>query len=610
MTATFSVERRTLAATLLVLAALIVPWMSPVHPAPLADWLTDALTLGFIGLAALVPLSLTQEKTLTRATLLGWGMVTLIAALNFIHKPAYLVQSWLPAGALLAMVLLAAVVRNLTQTPEARSRFLDALAVALLFGAMLQALIGFAQYTGIANYAGMWLVHTPGAHTSTVMGNISQRNVFAHVLALGVVSACWLHARGHLRLRWMTPMVAFIAIIQAWSGARLVLVYGAGLIVLAGWWWLRARHDETVRRFCRAAWVSGVLMLGMQWVAVWVAKGLWVGFGIGGSPESGLNRFFSEDSMGSNARRLSEWSKALDAFSHHPIFGVGWGGFAHSSAYTEAFGTFIKAPDDTLCLHAHNLVVQLLVETGLVGTLIALGGILWCLWPSLRRATADSVFLLALAMVTLAHSQLEYPLWYITGLATFTVVLACASPEPVGASAVRPILRRFAAVLTGALLVIYGVAGWSSFKAISTAFGTLPNQWSKTLGDKIYNLQKHPLWAFESELVIAIHLIPNGEPLQAKRALLEHQASYRPYGPILFKLAILRAIQGEMPKAMEATEMMIAGFPGLLRPFLAYADQIPEPEIEPIKKRMIEAMLARGIVVETAESTASATSSQ
>ena len=110
--------------------------------------------------------------------------------------------------------------------------------------------------------------------------------------------------------------------------------------------------------------------------------------------------------------------------------------------------------------------------------------------------------------------------------------------------------------------------------------------------------------------MIAIHLIPYGEPLQAKRALLEHQASYRPYGPILFKLAILRAIQGEMPKAMEATEMMIAGFPGLLRPFLAYADQIPEPEIEPIKKRMIEALLARGIVAETAGGTASATSSQ
>jgi hypothetical protein len=250
----------------------------------------------------------------------------------------------------------------------------------------------------------------------------------------------------------------------------------------------------------------------------------------------------------------------------------------------------------------------MLAETGLVGALICVGGILWCLWPSLRRPSADSVFLLGLAMVALIHSQMEYPLWYLTGLATFTVVLACASPEPVAGSVIRPVLRRFSAVFAGSVLMIHVIAGWSSFSTVAAAFSSSPANWSLPLSERINKLQRHPLWAFEAELVMAIHLIPLGEPLGAKRQLLEQQASYRPYGPILFKLAVLRAIQGDLPGAIQATEIMIAGFPGLLLPFLEYANNIPEPAIEPVKKRMMEALAARGVRIETPNQQTSPTS--
>ncbi|MEY3202649.1 MAG: hypothetical protein RIR70_2199 [Pseudomonadota bacterium] len=605
MAAAFSPGRRAFLATLLVLAAIVVPWMSPVHPAPLADWVTDALTVTFIGLAAMVPLAWREEKNLTRAMIFGLAMVVLLAVLHLVHRPLYLGQTLVPVGALLAMVLLATTVRNLSSTREARERFLDCLAVALLFSALVQALIGFLQYTGLANHFGMWMVHTPGAATSTVMGNISQRNVFAHMLALGTVAACWLHARGYLRLWMVVPIAAFIGLIQAWCGARLVLAYGGGLIVLALVWWLRARQDESVRRFCKAAWITGALVLGMQWGGTWVAHALWTHFGVGASPESGFGRLFE---LAPTQRRWSEWSKALDAFAHHPFFGVGWGGLAYNSAYTEAFGPYLKIADNTLCLHAHNLVVQMLAETGLVGALLAVGGIAWCLWPNLKRPTVDSVFLLGLAMMTLAHSQFEYPLWYVTGLATFTIVLAASAPEPVAASIVKPIVRRFGVVMMSAILLIHAITGWSSFRAVAVAFSSPPNNWSKPLGDKLYTLQNHPIWAFESELIIALQLIPVGEPLKAKRDILERQASYRPYGPILFKLAMMRAIDGDLPGAMAATDMLIAGFPGLLEPFLAYADQFPEAAIEPIKKRMEEALLAEQAKAAAATSTVPALS--
>lgn len=586
---TFPLHRREVLATVLVLAALIVPWMSPLHPAPLADWFTDTLTLVGIALAALIPLSSTQDRHNTRVMNLGWAMVILLGVLTLIHRPPYQVQVWHPVGAVLAMVLLASVVRDLISTPEARLRFLDALAWALLISGVVQATIGLLQYLGLANYAGFWLVHNPGLPTSTVMGNIAQRNVFAHVLALGAVSACWLYSRGRLGLPLAGALVALIALIQAWCGARLVLAYGAGLIVLALWWWLRARQDEAVRRFCQAAWLAGALMLGMQWAGAWIAELLLTYFGLGAKPDSGFARLLD---VVPTQRRWSEWSKALEGFYQNPIFGLGWGGLAANSAYLEAFGTSIKSADNTLCLHAHNLVIQLLTETGLVGTTLILGGIAWCLWPCVRHARVDSVFLLGLAMVTLTHSQFEYPMWYLTGLATFTVVLACASPEPVSGALLRPVFRRFAATVAALGLLLHAGFGWFSFHAIVVGFSNSPASWDKPLADKIYKMQFHPLRDFDAELVMAIHVMPYGEPMKAKRQLLERQASYRPYGPILFKVAIMRALDGETAKALEATDMLIAGFPDMVLPFLQFSQAIPEPAIRPVQERMLKALQA------------------
>lgn len=574
-------------AALLVLAALIVPWMSPVHPAPLADWLTDTLTLGGVALAALVPLSLRAEKPLTRASLLAWGMILVIVVQQVVNPPVYASQTWVPLGIFAAMVLLAGTVRDLICTPEARSRFLDWLAIALLLSAVVQAVLGFMQFTGLARLAGAWIAHVPGAPSSQVMGNICQRNVFAHMLALGVVSACWLYARERARARVIVPLVVFIATVVAWCGARLVLAYGAGLMLLGLWWWWRARTDAGVRRFCHAAWVSGAIVLAMQWGGVWVAEFLWEVFGIGQVPDSGFGRLFD---VAPTQRRVSEWAKAFGAFTQHPVFGLGWGGLAHNSAYAEAYGHFSKVADNTLCLNAHNLVLQLLSETGLFGTLISLGGVLWCLWPCLRRASLESVFLLGLAMVTLTHSQFEYPLWYVTGLATFVVVLACAAPESVATSIFKPMARRFVGLLMSAVLMIHAFTGGQAFFAVVQAFGSSPDNWTPGLAARIDALRHHPLWSADAELVLSVHMVPWGEPQGDKRAVLERQWSYRPYGPILLKLAMLRAAQGDLHGAQEAIDLLAAGFPDMLEPFLDYSRANPDPAVEPVRTYLAEAL--------------------
>jgi hypothetical protein len=161
----------------------------------------------------------------------------------------------------------------------------------------------------------------------------------------------------------------------------------------------------------------------------------------------------------------------------------------------------------------------------------------------------------------------------------------------VGDSIFKPIARRFGAILTASLILIYTLTGFNAFRTIASAFGSPPENWSPEAAKRVYALQHHPLWAFESELVLAIHLLPMGEPLQAKRELLERQVAYRPYAPALLKVAVLRHLQGDTDKAKEAIDMLAAGFPGLVKPFIDYLSILPSSDILPVTQWLMEAQV-------------------
>ena len=63
--------------------------------------------------------------------------------------------------------------------------------------------------------------------------------------------------------------------------------------------------------------------------------------------------------------RASLWKNAIILFRDNPIFGAGWGRFAN---YTT--GVFRENLNDQAVRDVHNVLLQLLCETGLVGTLL------------------------------------------------------------------------------------------------------------------------------------------------------------------------------------------------------------------------------------------------
>lgn len=198
-----------------------------------------------------------------------------------------------------------------------------------------------------------------------------------------------------------------------WSGRRsaamwLVVALGLGAAILfAG---------------ARAAWLSFALVLLWSGSRRFGTKKLLVGSALGLALLVGIGLFASDtlaprfersaeavrgDEAGLDealSGRVSIWKAALGMSLAHPVNGVGVRGFR--DAYPDYAGEsdFFLGRGEGPALHAHQLVLEILSETGLIGLLFWIGGacIAWRAWRWVGEASRRRAFVPAMAMVVAA----------------------------------------------------------------------------------------------------------------------------------------------------------------------------------------------------------------
>lgn len=88
-----------------------------------------------------------------------------------------------------------------------------------------------------------------------------------------------------------------------------------------------------------------------------------------------------KDSTGDfSTGRVGLWKVALEIFGNHPIFGVGWGGYTNYLS-----GHYISNIDKNMYTSVHNCFLQLLCETGIVGTCFILAPYLIIMIKTLKH---------------------------------------------------------------------------------------------------------------------------------------------------------------------------------------------------------------------------------
>jgi O-antigen ligase len=536
----------------LVALMFVAPFLLPYHRFPLTSYYSEWLALA-LGVGALLAYAAHRRRD---GVLLPWfisvplalaaliGVQTAAGQVPYagqgIAAIAYLV--W--AGALI--VLSASLVRDLGAQSVIR-----VLAWSLVVGGLLSALAGLIQqYFGSWSIVGTWVARKLGPG---LYGNLAQRNQFADYTSLALASLAYLRATGCLR-GWLAALLAApLLLALGLSGARIAWLFILVPLGLTAFVW-RAQRDKPEAR--RLVACLGLMLLGFIVAQQVVALAPL-------APSSGVvttptERLFAE--MAGPSERGQLWTEAGWAFLRAPVLGWGWGGFP-------AMHFDYQATHDALAGHdayhqAHNLILQLLAETGAVGAALVIAGFGYWLWDLRRGAFGlERWWQLALLGVLAVHSMSEYPLWYSYFLGMVAVLLGIAGGDRgwvVPARSVRLPLAALCAV--GGVYLVFQVGAYRDFERVFTSkefdIGGGAEQ-----GRLVARALSDPVLRPYGELAIAFSTPVGPSRVQEKLALVSRAVRFAPYYPVVHKRVLLMAMAGEGDVAARELARAIRAYP-------------------------------------------------
>ncbi|MBX9267028.1 PglL family O-oligosaccharyltransferase [Chromobacterium violaceum] len=555
----------------------LFPFLNFARFSPLQDWWTNSLVLLTVGIGTIWAFERGNKCIEIPRVVIFLLFFLLYLIVSGMFRGAVTVTFQM-VGIMLAMMLMCQCVQKLYE----RQQILTAMAWVLLLGSVLQSFLGILQIVGIAHYFNGWVLFEREGSSVNVIGNVGQRNQYAHYLTWGVLAVCYLFGLKHLGWKLASLLLLIFCVLISFSGARLPLIYSLSIAGLTWFWHRRSRTDEQVTRMAIAVVVALVIMALCQIFSHNLGVALhW--FGLNVEIQSGADRLLD---AGFGARRRIEWAKALQMFREHPVLGYGMGGYAYRSAWLEAFGGFPKVPEDVLFTQSHNLVFQLLSEVGGIGTLIVLGGLLFCLLPFFYRGrqSGENLFLIGIAAVILLHSLLEFPLWYLPFLAMLTMICAF-SPIALIQARLDTDMLCWVGRGMGGFLILYVLSGAWIFSMLTQY--NQPSNDLPTNQARIANLQRIallPWWQDSANLVLINYVQPSREFAEIKLNYFEQLVKLQPFSAVLFKLAMQQALSGEYKKARASMAIAIANYPGEVNKFAYFLRIANDPSLEELQR--------------------------
>ncbi|MCC2625388.1 MAG: hypothetical protein K0R14_1261 [Burkholderiales bacterium] len=459
---------------------------------------------------------------------------------------------------------------------------LTIISMALVTGAMIQSAIGFLQYTGHVNIFGNFLFYDAAHPTTNIFGHFGQRNHYCHYLTWAIFGLIYLYLNNKILKSNFYTILLWLFFSITIASSRSVFIYFALGIMISGIYFILKRDSQS-RRFFVMILISTVFLVLFEYgypiiqhITNWHGKH---------QIQSGLERLSSVAAENGTDRRIVEWQKAWLAFKSHPIFGVGLNGYAHQSVFLQPL--FKHTPMNSgLFTNCHNLILQFLAETGITGTIILILGLLWALYGLIKHTSLASTIILCMVATTLAHSMVEYPLWYFYFLCPFVMFLSLDRP-------LFSIKVNILAVITAApiMLIVYLMVSGSILYNTIVYYIDTPKD-KTTFISQVKFLEKIAsndlLGAFPALFTLDNYInvnTPNTNAALDINAQLKYETLFtysHPYPDSLIKLAMLNWNIGNFPLAREYTTLAIAAFPSYKKTFISILKDAKYKELSDI----------------------------
>ena len=374
---------------------LTLPFAISEHYAVYNSLYQDFVVVAF---SLLIVLLATMSKSL-KASAPRVSYVLLAMAGYWLLQPLFtdVIYSESNIKASIVFVLFAAVAWSIHSVID-RTQLITVIAWSLLIGTSIQAVVVVMQAIGIeVSVLGVFNVSADNG----IQGQLGQRNLLAHYLCWGIVAGSYLTVQRGNGFYLSATMTVIIAVILGMVDSRSILLYGIAMLIIA---LLQILYSRKLLKSSKLLLAISALILVPQVLMPLILSSF------DSATQTGLQRVLSS---GSDTARGYELKKALLGFMQAPIFGQGWN--------ESTFQAFSRALDlmpldlhqqEKLPEHSHNVISELLVEMGIVGTLIVVVGTIWAIIPAIRTSLKlESAFILALLTITAVHSMVEYPLW-------------------------------------------------------------------------------------------------------------------------------------------------------------------------------------------------------
>ena len=528
----------------LLALALILPYAVANHTYPIPTFYAEftALALHLLTGAAVVLLVATARPRVSFASpmvaLVPLLFGLLLVAQTFLLPVAEPSMNWLGAGFLLAawMAVQAGYGFTRVKLDETALRWAaGALIVGGLFAVFSQVIQLFHLETRVAPLV--------VAYNVTVerrpFGNMAQANHLATYIAFAMAGALYLVQTRRIALPvWLLVSTIFSA------GLALTVSRGPwlqmGVIVVAGFWmaFAQTRNEPQLRRSNREWLVPvalGVLFFVVNALIRWANVRYHLELG-----QSAAERF---QDAGQIAPRIALWKYGLTMFRQHPLIGVGWGEFP-----SYQFELVKQLGGVEIANNSHDIFIDLLAKTGLIGLgIVLIGLVAWLVRVVRAPQSASRVFGIALIGVLTMHALVEYPQQYMFFLLPAMFVFGLLETRPLRVVPANLSLGAFAVVVFGGLAALYPVYR-DYARAEVLYYGARPAEQ--------YGADPSFLFGAWGEYGLATLQPMNPLNLQRKLAMHKQAIALLPGETVLRRYAVLQALTGDTAAALDTVERL------------------------------------------------------
>jgi O-antigen ligase len=528
----------------LLALALVLPYAVANHTYPIPTFYAEftALALHLLTGAGVLLLMATAKPRITFASPtvalvpLLFGVV--LVAQSVLLPVAEPSMNWLGGGFLLAawMATHAGYGFARAKLDETALRWAaGALIVGGLFAVFSQVIQLFHLETRVSPFV--------VAYNVTVerrpFGNMAQANHLATYIAFAMAGALFLVQTRRLAVGiWLLISTIFAV------GLALTVSRGPwlqmGVIVVAGFWmaFAQTRNEPLLRRSNRE-WVIpialGVLFFVVNALIRWANVHYHLELA-----QSAAERF---KDAGQIAPRLALWKYGWTMFKTHPLLGVGWGEFpSYQFELVKTLGGV------EIANNSHDIFIDLLAKTGLIGIAIVLIGLVaWLVRVVRAPQSAGRVFGIALIGVLTMHALVEYPQQYMFFLLPAMFVFGLLETRPLRLVPGRLSFGAFAVVVFGGLAALYPVYR-DYARAEVLYYGSRPAE----------QYTANPSFLFQAwgEYGLATLQPMNSMDLQHKLAIHKQAIALLPGETVLRRYAVLQALSGDTAAALDTVERL------------------------------------------------------